>query len=171
MDVITYAKRGLIATLEANLPAKLATLTPPTGIDYADPAPQFFDRALMSTDADVLGPIVAIDRTTSRPGAQYQTGEWLVTLRLDVYFPGPAGARSETLDAIHAFAAAIHDVVKDGDGRGQWMVGGDDYSRITVCRPVGLNVEPTVRAFGDGRTIAIPVARAFPEFTLQVWQD
>lgn len=171
MDVISYAKAGLIATLEANLPAKLATLTPPTGIDFTDPAPTFRDRNLSpSLDRDILGPIVCIDRAQSRPGTIYTTGEWLIPLRVAVYFPGPVGAEAEVLDAAHAFAAAIHDVVKEGTSRGRWMVG-TNYPQITVVRPVGVAVDQTVRPFTGERQVAVPVARAFAEFTLQVWQD
>lgn len=135
----------------------------------ASPSPIFLARSLMATDIDVTRPVVAIDREGTRPGSPYTTGERLVTVRLEVLYPGPVGARGETLEAIHALAAAIMQTVADGDERGPYLVGDIAWGeRVSVCRPVSLQVEPTVRTFGRG-TNTHPIGRAMPEFEIQVW--
>lgn len=170
MDHVTTAVRALISTLRENLPARLAALD----ADRAAPLLQlsaapalFLERTVLATDADVLRPIVAVDRTTTRLGTPYTTGEALVSVRLECFFPGPAGGQEETLEATRAFAGAVLDVVHAGDGRGPWTVGNDPS--VTVCRPKSFQVESSTKESHTDRHLAIPVGRALPEFEIQVW--
>lgn len=170
MDPITYVADALFATLRENMPAHLATLD----ADRADKLPlstpdtQFFTRPLIGTDSDVTTPIVTLERKSARQGQRYTTGEVLVSLRLGVFFPGPAGDETATHEAVSALAAAVYDVVRSGDGRGAYMVGGADATALSVCRPRPYQVEPRTKML-DRRGSSFPFGIAYPEFEIQVW--
>jgi hypothetical protein len=138
----------------------------------SDPEPRFHERAFMNGDEIGSGLTVYVMRESDAVVTPHRTDIYTVSLRCEVGFVGPAGgadARTATLEAIRAAAFSILDVVKDGDGRGEYAAGGTVYgANIINCFPRPTNVEPVVASYGDpGR--AIPVGRAVLEFEVQVW--
>lgn len=169
MDATTLALNALFATLEAGLPARLTALdadrTAPD-LPLSTSAIQFFPHLFTGWDGVSIQPVVAVSTINPRQGQRTSaTTEWLINVRLDCRFPCPAGTREPAFEAGRAFGAAVYDVIEQGDGRGRWMVGND--SRVTVCRPRPMGVDPTLRAPEAGSTI--PISRTLPEFEIQVW--
>jgi hypothetical protein len=138
----------------------------------SDPAPQLYERAWMNGDDIGPGLTVYVMRELEAPVVPHRTDIYTVSLRCELGFVGPAGAsdaKTATLEALRAAAFAVLDVVKDGDGRGEFAVGGTVYgANVINCFPRPTNVEPAVGSLGDPSR-GVTLARANLEFEVQVW--
>lgn len=169
MTTIAYAIRALYRTLGDELPGRVAALNAakePKNLTLK--VPRLFAHSTKQ-GADITSPAVFVESSSETPDPT-PAGLHLVRIGLEVIVPGPAGADIKTLDATHRLLGAMREILRAGDGRGEWMIGGaEDGANIVRCFPRQWTAQPHVWTLSTGGAAGMPFGRAMPQYEIKVW--
>jgi len=169
MTTIAYAIRALYRTLGDELPARVLALNAarePGQITIK--APRLFGHSTKQ-GGDFTGPAVFVESTNETPDPT-SAGLHIVRIGLEVIVPGPARSDDATLDATHRLLGAMRKILRAGDGRGEWMVGGAaDGAKIVRCFPRQWTARPHIWTLATGGAAGMPYGRAMPQYEIKVW--
>lgn len=170
MTSIAYAVRALYRTLRDELPARVAALNAAKQAGQITlQAPKLYEHDA-NAGGDLTGAAIFLQSTSETPDTG-PDGLHVVRVGLHIIVPGPARSEAATLDATNRLVGAVREIVRSGDGRGQFMVGGagEEGARIVRCFPRQWQLAPSIWTLPVGGPAGMPIGRALPQFEIKVW--